>query len=59
MAGDWSADVAVEDIGGGDGELRERVDGAYRAKYERHGSSSIDAMVSADAVAATLRLTRV
>jgi hypothetical protein len=47
-------DVAIEDVGEGPPELRERVDTAYREKYGRSGSSS---MVETAAAATTLRLT--
>ena len=36
--------------------LRAAVDAAYRAKYGRYGSASVDRMVTAEAAAATLRL---
>ena len=48
------ADVAVEDVGEGTPELRAGVDAAYEAKYGRGGGT--EAMVSAEAAAATLRL---
>jgi hypothetical protein len=51
------ADVVVEDVGAGPGELRSSVDEAYRAKYARYGHGSVDQMVADPAVAATLRLT--
>ena len=51
------ADVVVEDVGAGPGELRSQVDAAYRAKYGRYGHDSIDQMVADPAAAATLRLT--
>ena len=51
------ADVTVEDVGAGPGELRARVDEAYRAKYGRYGHGSVDQMVADSAAAATLRLT--
>ena len=47
------ADVAIEDVGEGDAELREDVDAAYRTKYGSAGSSS---MVDPSAAATTLRL---
>jgi hypothetical protein len=50
------ADIAVEDVGEGDAELREAVDTAYRVKYERYGSSTVDRMATDSAAAATLRL---
>jgi hypothetical protein len=52
------ADVAVEDIGDDKSGLRAGVDAAYRAKYGRYGEATVDRMVSDDAAAATLRLTR-
>jgi hypothetical protein len=52
------ADVAVEDIGDDKSDLRARIDAAYRAKYGRYGEATIDRMVSDDAAATTLRLTR-
>jgi len=52
------ADVAVEDIGDDKSGLRARVDAAYRAKYGRYGEATVDRMVSDDAAATTLRLTR-
>jgi hypothetical protein len=54
------ADVAVEDVGGDDDEsdLRAGIDAAYRAKYGRYGVTTVDRMVSDDAAATTLRLTR-
>jgi hypothetical protein len=51
------ADVAVEDVGEGPGELRTSVDEAYRAKYGRYGSGSVGQMVADPAAATTLRLT--
>ncbi len=51
------ADVVVEDVGAGPGELRSQVDAAYRAKYGRYGDGSVGPMVADEAVAATLRLT--
>ncbi|MFJ8026060.1 DUF2255 family protein [Streptomyces sp. NPDC096311] len=50
--------VTVEDIGEGTAELRAGVDTAYRTKYGRYGSASVEQMVSAAAAATTLRLTR-
>jgi hypothetical protein len=50
------ADVAIEDVGGDQTELRASVDAAYRAKYGRYGEASVDRMVGDDAAAATLRL---
>ena len=52
------ADVAVEDIGDDKSDLRARIDAAYRAKYGRYGEATVDRMVSDDAAATTLRLTR-
>jgi hypothetical protein len=52
------ADVAVEDIGDDESGLRASVDAAYRAKYGRYGETTVDRMVSDDAAATTLRLTR-
>jgi hypothetical protein len=51
------ADVVVEDVGEGPGELRAGVDAAYRAKYGRYGAGSVGPMVADEAAAATLRLT--
>ena len=50
-------DVAVEDVGENKSELRAGVDAAYRAKYGRHGSTSVGGMTTGDAAASTLRLT--
>ena len=50
------ADVAVEDVGDGPGDLRAGVDQAYRAKYARYGRTTIGQMISDSAAAATLRL---
>jgi hypothetical protein len=50
------ADVAIEDIGDDEGELRASVDAAYRAKYGRYGDATVERMVTDDAAAATLRL---
>ncbi|HEY2520161.1 MAG TPA: DUF2255 family protein [Streptosporangiaceae bacterium] len=50
------ADVVVEDVGAGPGELRSSVDEAYRGKYARYGHSTIGQMVNDSAAAATLRL---
>ena len=50
------ADVVVEDVGVGPGELRSSVDEAYRGKYARYGHSTIGQMVNDSAAAATLRL---
>lgn len=51
------ADIVVEDVGAGPGDLRARVDEAYQAKYGRYGSGSVGPMVNDPAAAATLRLT--
>jgi hypothetical protein len=51
------AGVVVADVGEAPGELRARVDEAYRAKYGRYGPSTVGQMVSDAAAAATLRLT--
>jgi len=50
------ADIAVEDVGDDQVELRASVDAAYRAKYGRYGETTVDRMVSDDAAASTLRL---
>jgi hypothetical protein len=50
------ADIAIEDVGGDDGELRASVDAAYRDKYGRYGETTVERMVTDDAAAATLRL---
>ncbi len=50
------ADVDVEDVGEDTAELRQGVDAAYRAKYDRCGGTSVDRMTTDDAAAATLRL---
>jgi len=52
------ADVTVEDIGNDESNLRAGIDAAYRAKYGRYGETTVDRMVSDDAAATTLRLTR-
>jgi hypothetical protein len=54
---DLEVDVDVDDVGAGNAGLRAGVDAAYRAKYGRYGSASVDRMVTAEAAAATLRLT--
>lgn len=51
-------EVAVEDVSRTGTELRAGVDAAYRNKYGRYSSSSVDAMVNDDAADTTLRLTR-
>ena len=50
------ADIAIEDIGAAEAELRASVDAAYRAKYGRYGVTTVDHMVTDDAAATTLRL---
>ena len=50
------ANVAIEDIGDDEGELRASVDAAYRAKYGRYGETTVERMVTDDAAATTLRL---
>src|ERR1700691_173839 len=50
------ADVAVEDVGGDDGELRASVDAAYRDKYGRYDETTVERIVTDNAAAATLRL---
>jgi hypothetical protein len=51
------ATVTVQDLGKeSDAELRGGVDTAYRAKYGRYGSTTVDRMVNDDAAATTLRL---
>jgi hypothetical protein len=49
-------DIAIEDVGDDQAELRASVDAAYRAKYGRYGETSMDRMVTDDAAASTLRL---
>ena len=49
-------DVAVEDVGDATAELRAHVDAAYRTKYGRYGSSSVEPMVAVAAAATTLQL---
>ena len=51
------ASVAVADVGH-DAELRAGVDAAYRAKYGRCGSATVDRMINDDAAATTLQLGR-
>ena len=51
------ADVSVEDVGTGSEQLRLNVDEAYRTKYARYGTSTVDQMVAAEAAATTLLLT--
>jgi hypothetical protein len=50
-----AADIAIEDVGEDQAELRASVDAAYRAKYGHYGTS-VDRMVTDDAAASTLRL---
>jgi hypothetical protein len=51
------ATVAVQDVGKNkDAELRAGVDDAYRAKYGRYGSTTVERMVNDDAAATTLQL---
>jgi hypothetical protein len=50
------ADVMVEDVGQGPGELRTGIDQAYQAKYARYGDGSVGQMVADPAAATTLRL---
>jgi hypothetical protein len=50
------ADIAVEDVGNDQAELRASVDAAYRAKYGRYGKTTVERMVTDDAAATTLRL---
>jgi hypothetical protein len=52
-----AADIAIEDVGDDKAELRAGVDAAYRAKYGRHGETTVDRMVTDDAAASTLRPT--
>jgi hypothetical protein len=49
-------DVAIEDVGDANAELRTSVDTAYRAKYGRYGRTSVERMVTDDAAVSTLRL---
>jgi hypothetical protein len=49
-------DVAVEDVGAADEDLRAAVNAAYRAKYGRYGGASVDGMTTGDAETTTLRL---
>ena len=51
-----TADVAIEDVSGGQAGLRAEVDAAYRAKYGRYGETTVAQMVTDDAAATTLRL---
>ena len=51
------ASVSVEDVGG-DAGTHAGVDAAYRAKYGRYGSTTVDRMVNDDAAATTLQLGR-
>jgi hypothetical protein len=52
------AEVRVEDVGCASADLRADVDGAYRRKYARYGSASVEKMVSDLAAETTLRLMR-
>ena len=49
-------DIAIEDVGKDEAELRASVDAAYRAKYGRYGETTVKHMVTDDAAATTLRL---
>ncbi len=50
-------DVSARDIGGEHNtELRAGVDAAYRAKYARYGSATVDRMTTDAAAATTLQL---
>lgn len=51
------ADVSVEDVGARSAQLQQAVDAAYRTKYARYGTSTVDQMVTATAAATTLLLT--
>jgi hypothetical protein len=50
------ADIAIEDLGDDEGELRASIDAAYRGKYGRYGETTVERMVTDDAAATTLRL---
>jgi hypothetical protein len=50
------ADIAIEDVGNDQAELRASVDAAYRAKYGRYGKTTVERMVTDAAAATTLRL---
>jgi hypothetical protein len=39
-----------------DHHINDRIDGAYREKYRRHGERYVDPMVASTARAATIRL---
>ncbi|MDL9946885.1 DUF2255 family protein [Gordonia sp. ABSL11-1] len=54
--GEHEIDVIVDDVGS-DVDLRPAVDEAYRTKYGRYGSATVDRMVGDDAGRTTLRLT--
>jgi hypothetical protein len=54
-AGGVTKDVSFT-AAGDDQELGERIDAAYRAKYQRYGSSYVTPMIAAAARATTLRL---
>ncbi|GAB3834951.1 DUF2255 family protein [Kribbella italica] len=51
-------DVSVEHVGTGSERLRADVDTAYRTKYARYGTSTVDQMVAPEAAATTLLLAR-
>ena len=51
------ADVAVEDVATAEpDQLRVNIDAAYRAKYGRYGTSTVEKMVADAAAETTLRL---
>ena len=52
------AEVRVEDVGREPADLRTQVDAAYRRKYARYGSGTVERMVSDPAAETTLRLVR-
>jgi hypothetical protein len=52
-AGGVERDVTVEEPADAD---QSAIDDAYRRKYARHGSQYVDAIVSSNAAATTLRL---
>lgn len=52
------AQVTVEDVGHGSADLRAEVDSAYRRKYARYGSGSVEKMVTDPAAETTLLLRR-
>ena len=51
------ADVVVTDVADGPDQRRAEIDAAYRAKYGRYGTSTVDNMVAPAAAATTLLLT--